>query len=109
MSVEKRSLWQERIEDYHVSQLSAPAWCEQNQVSIHTFRYWIKKFEKESMFASLKTEWLSVKVPVSGSEVSTGETSCGIHVNIGRVSIEVSSGFDPQVFEAVVRILSAQC
>lgn len=84
MSVEKRLLWQDRIKDYRVSQLSAPAWCEQNQVSINTFRYWVKKFDKESMFASLKTEWLSVRVPVSGSKASTGETSCGIHVNIGR-------------------------
>jgi len=109
MSVEKRMLWQDRIKDYRVSQLSAPAWCEQNQVSINTFRYWVKKFDKENMFATLKTEWLSVKVPVAGSNTSLGETSCGIYVNIGRASIEVSSGFDPQVFEAVVRILSEQC
>lgn len=109
MSVEKKLLWQDRIKDYRVSQLSAPAWCEQNQVSIHTFRYWVKKFDKESVFASLKTEWLSMKVPVAESNTSTVEPSCGIHVNIGRASIEVSTGFDPQVFEAVVRILSEQC
>lgn len=109
MSVEKRLLWQERIEDYQVSQLSAATWCEQNQVSIHTFRYWVKKFDKESMFASLKTEWLSVKVPVSDNEGSTAETSCGVHINIGRASIVVSPGFDPQIFEDVVRILSGQC
>src|SRR5665647_893791 len=106
MSLEKKLLWQDRIKDYRVSQLSIPAWCEQNQISIHTFRYWVKKFDKESMFASLPTEWLTVKVPVSEAKESTGEISCGIRVNIGRASIEVSSGFDPQVFEAVVRILS---
>lgn len=109
MSVEKKLIWQDRIKDYGVSQLSAPAWCEQNQLSIHTFRYWVKKFDKESVFASLKTEWLSVKVPVVESNTSTEETSCRIHVNIGRASIEVTSGFDPQVFESVVRILSEQC
>jgi len=109
MRVEKRLLWQDRIKDYRVSQLSAPTWCEQNQVNINTFRYWVKKFDKENVFASLKTEWLSVRVPVVESKASTGERTCGIHVNIGRASIEVSSGFDPQVFEAVVRILSEQC
>lgn len=109
MRVEKRLLWQDRIKDYRVSQLSAPAWCEQNHVSINTFRYWVKKFDKECVFASLKTEWLSVKVPVVESNASTGGTSCGIHVNIGRASIEVFSGFNSQVFEAVVRILSEQC
>jgi len=109
MSVDKRLLWQDRIKDYRDTKLSAPAWCEQNQVSINTFRYWIKKFDKESMFASLPTEWLTVKVPVSGSKSSTGEMSCGVRVDIGRASIQVSSRFDPQVFEAVVRILSEQC
>jgi len=33
MSVEKRLLWQDRIKDYRVTKLSAPSWCEQNQVS----------------------------------------------------------------------------
>lgn len=109
MDEEKRLLWQERIKDYRASKLSAPAWCQQNQVNIHTFRYWVNKLNKESLFTSVNTEWFSVKVPVSESKSSTGETSFGIHINIGRASIEVSSGFDLQVFEAVVRILSAHC
>lgn len=109
MNEEKRLVWLERIKDYRSSQLSVPVWCEQNQINIHTFRSWVNKLNKESLFTTLNTEWLSVKVPMLEAKASTGETSCGIHVNIGRASIEVSSGFDPQVFEAVVRILSGQC
>lgn len=106
---EKRLLWQERIQDYRTSQLTAIEWCQQNQVKIHTLRYWINKLNKESSLRSVGTEWLSVKVPVSNTKCFTGETPCGIKVNIGQASIEVSPGFDPHVFEAVVRILSEQC
>lgn len=106
---EKRHLWQELIKDYRASQLSAKDWCQQNQVKISTLRYWVTKLNKENQPTSVNTEWLPVKVPGSDFKDFTEETSCRIQVNIGRASIKVSPGFDPQVFEAVVRILSEQC
>lgn len=59
---EKRILWLERIEAYRSNELSAASWCEQNQVSLYTFRYWISKFNKESIFSSGTIQWISVKV-----------------------------------------------
>jgi hypothetical protein len=98
---EKRTKWASRIEDYRSSGLTAAKWCESKGYKLSRLRYWINKFNKEKKNNESASRWVSVEV----SKPVVSEAS-PIKVTIGKVSIEISSGFDPAAFEEVVRILS---
>lgn len=38
----KAELWIKRIQDFYSSGLSRKAWCQEHQISLSTFSYWLK-------------------------------------------------------------------
>lgn len=103
----KRKIWIKHIQDYRSSGLTAAKWCEKNDLSINSLRYYIHKFNKEKKEQEAKqTKWATV---VSApSEIVTTETQT-IKIKIGQATIEVGPAFDHHSFETVVRTLMAQC
>ena len=107
MTEEERELWLERINSYKSSGLTAAQWCEHNDIPIHKLRYRIAYFNKENSQKSKKPQWVSVVTPKSDKEKIPDKTkSTPLKVTIGKSTIEVSSGFDPDTFKKVVGILS---
>lgn len=41
---EKRTLWQQHINDWKISGLTQKAFCQTHQLNIHQFGYWNKRF-----------------------------------------------------------------
>lgn len=105
MTEEERKLWTKRIEDYRASGLTAIKWCEENNISVHMLRYKITQFNKEKKQTLKETQWASV---VLEKPVAEKETYPSLKVTVGKATIEVTKGFDPDIFRDVMRILS-QC
>ncbi len=101
MNIEKRKLWTKRIQDYRTSGLIAAKWCEKNEISIHTLKYWITKFNKEKNQKAKKTQWTTI--------IPTKSKAKPLKVIIGHSTIEVAPEFDSETFKKVVRILNEQC
>jgi len=107
MDNDQNQLWVERIKDYKASGLTAAKWCEKKEIAIHALRYQITKFnKKKKKEGSKKTQWASA---VTKKTVISNATSKPLKIIIGKATIEVAPGFDPQAFQTVARILSAQC
>lgn len=102
---EKRSLWTKNIAEHSASGQTVAQWCEENHVNHHTFKWWIARFNKESLFNGSQTQW----VDINPTPVGMPRNIQPLNVTIGRYSIEVFPGFDASTFQTVVQILTEQC
>lgn len=95
--------WKQLIADYRSSGLSAPAWCQQKQISIHKLRYWINKINRALPVEKTEQQWVSVLQ--SGPNASSSD----ITVKIANAEISISEGFNKQLFLEVVQVLPSLC
>ena len=101
---EKRQLWEIRVSDFRSSNQRAPQWCAAHDVKLHQLRYWIRKFRSmEEKPTAKATQWLSVEV----GEIRSCSHSNVLPIRVGKVTIEVRPGFDPNLLSDVVRTLAA--
>jgi hypothetical protein len=69
---EAASQWEERIKEQRLSGVSQKEWCRQNDLSIHTMQYWIKRLSMQ--VGGSKSEGQFVKVvPAKGKTVKRAE------------------------------------
>ena len=103
--MKKYDLWKERVLDYKTSNLKALEWCEKNNLSIATLRYWVTKFNKEKTNEDHQHQADGfVKVTVQSMVESPKET---IIINFNKMSINVSDGFDPVILRNVLEVMGA--
>ena len=91
--------WERRIADYKASGQSQVKWCESNDVSVHQFRYWMKRM-KEQHTKNADNSW--VPVIIEDPKPSLCES---LLIKVGSVSIEVNSGFNPILLADVLKVL----
>ena len=97
---EVQAMWQERITTFKASgQSNVAAWCRENDIRVKSMYNWLRKERKVEETYSAQT-WL----PIDISETST-TTLPSLTVRIGTASIEITSDFDPSVFDKVVQVL----
>ena len=65
-----RQFWQERYEEWRSSDLSKAAFCRQASLSVTTFYYWCRVFDREGMKSSMH-ERGSAFVPLELTREST--------------------------------------
>jgi len=97
---ELRQLWEGLVEEFRASGLGQAQWCRENGYKVRHLHYWLAKFPGGGAPRPETTAWLPVPIerdPAPGSPVV---------VRVGRVAIDVSAGFDPDMLRAVVRALS---
>jgi hypothetical protein len=92
--------WTELVSEQKQSGLSVQDFCRERQISIHSYRGWRTRLNKEP---SPSGEWLTLK---SQSRTSA-ETA--ITIRIGAAHIDVSTGFDPQLLRDIVAALQMPC
>lgn len=103
---DKRTLRIQQIEEYRASGLKAAEWCEQNQLSIHALRYWIRKMNQEQTEVTCtETQWLAVPEGPDFQPI----TKNPLVLTIGDVSIQVPAHFHPETLEQVIRIVRLTC
>jgi hypothetical protein len=89
-----------QIEAYRNSGKTAQAWCDENQLNIHTLKYWIQKLNRQEKDKSAP-QWVSL--------IQEPPASSSITIHIGVATIEVTSGFDSQLLRQVMGILKEIC
>ncbi|TEB07895.1 hypothetical protein Psch_01450 [Pelotomaculum schinkii] len=100
MTIDEQSMIRRRqVSDYRASGKTAAEWCSENNLNIHTLRYWLTKCSREAK-AGLKQETFIELKQSSVNEVP-------VIVKIGAVSIELYSGFQGETLrEAITAIRS---
>ena len=101
--IEERQMWESRVSDFRSSGLSGPQWCAANGVKIHQLRYWTSRFRStEKKPADRETQWLSVEL----EDLRSSRQSNVLPIRVGKATIEVSPGFDPDLLSDVVKTLA---
>lgn len=107
MKEQDRKMWIDRISEYKSSGKIATTWCEENNVSVHSLRHYICKFNKENKSETIEetkeSKWASLDIT---STTQTENNIGKLKVTIGQATIEIDSNFDSDTFESVVKILS---
>jgi hypothetical protein len=103
---ELRQMWEKRIADLQSSGQSIPAWSNANNLKLHQVRYWQRQFKNQATSSESSPQWLSVKI-CDVNQSQPRENS--LLIKVGAITIEVKSGFDPELLLEVVRTLSAIC
>jgi len=108
---ERIAEWRELLNDQRSSGLTVIKWCESKGLSENAYYYWRKRIVAPSLPESIskiekntecKPGWLAV--PLNDSVPSSSLT-----LRVGRVSIDVSSGFDSSFLSNVLTVLEARC
>ncbi|HEX9061432.1 MAG TPA: hypothetical protein VF941_14725 [Clostridia bacterium] len=89
--------WENRIEAYRNSGLTAVNWCIKNNLKISTFKYWVTKLNKEKN--KHEQEWIAVENPVNPVAVMP------ITIRIGSIFIEVPEKFNHETLRSVIKVL----
>ena len=95
---ERVTHWRTVIRKHATSGLSAAAFCREQDINIHKFRWWQRRFKKEN--SQQKESGFLQLVPFSKSQHS----GIRIHLHNG-VSIEVEQGFDPMTLRGVIETI----
>jgi len=102
---QRRQEWEKRIAKYRSSGQSVREWCEVSGVKPERLRNWLRR-KKAGSTETESTTWL--QAVVSGPTPAE-ENEPGLLVKVGKASIEVKPGFDPELLSTVVRVLSGIC
>lgn len=103
---QRQSEWEIRVSDYKASGMKMADWCSANRVTLEQLKYWIRKFKRLS---SSVTPSAAIRfVPLTTSEITSVPAS-SLVVRVGLASIELQSGFNPQLLREAVEALSASC
>lgn len=100
MTLEEQSMIRrQQVKDYLASGQRAAAWCSENNLKIHTLRYWLNKCKHETKADHDRETFIELK------QSSIKEVP--VIVKIGAVSIELYSGFQAETLrEAIAAIRS---
>jgi hypothetical protein len=102
---ELRDEWEQRMENFMSSGQSTSKWCAANDINIHQFWYWKKRLKTTQNPVSESTKWVSIEMDVD----SIDQPENKLIVRVGQASIEVTTGFDPNLLTEVVRTLRSIC
>lgn len=97
-----RKLWSERITEWKSSGLSASAWSLQNDLNVHTLKYWVQKFNKEKLSVP-KTDWVTLEPPKAKNKCSTASEYIKIH--LGKALVEVPTSVSTETLKCIFESL----
>ena len=99
---ERRKFWKDHIENWNKSKLTQTDYCKQNDLIVHRFTYWKRRFVPENQanisFVPLQ---LSSNLPVFA-----GKSALNLFTPNG-FRIEVTSGFDPATLKRLIITVQA--
>ena len=100
-----RAAWMKRLAEMKSSGMSGMAWCAQEGISYHKYRYWRDRIVSPGKIAAQATPtWLELSL---ASELPIPSASDGLVVHIGEVVVELRRGFDSELLREIVRALAS--
>ena len=108
---QRRLDWTTRIADFRASGLTMSTWCATNQYSIDQLKYWLYKSKRVPSSTKPQTSSAPSRfVPLTAlDQPATPHRASALVIRVGEVSIELHSGFDPQLLRKVVHALQSPC
>lgn len=71
------------------------------QFKINQLRYWLRKLRSTDNSSVKQPQWLSAEIDKSKVPIQNNS----LVVRVGKVSIEVKSGFDPSLLSGIIKTL----
>ena len=108
---ERAGEWRGRFDEQRASGLSVVAWCREHRIEKNTFYGWRKRLSATSSVAT-PPQFLAVSVerkPNAPAVEPSSSTGSNLTLRVGRVAVEVTSGFDPALLADVLGILESRC
>ncbi|NTZ20724.1 helix-turn-helix domain-containing protein [Paenibacillus sp. JMULE4] len=103
IQVERRQLWESRIDAFRASGQKAAEWCAENQINRRQLYNWMRRLDSKRPTKN-SPSWVRVKVDQQPQEASPS-----VLIKIGSATIEVKSGYDASLLADVVRTLQTIC
>lgn len=97
--------WATRFSDQKASGLTVKEWCDQNDLSIHTYNYW-KHALKEELASQVPPDIVPIMIPESSASLAPIEsndsilTNCAIRSTAKLTYNNLSIEFDSDISEA---------
>ena len=101
METNLQEVWTERIRAYQASGQTMKAWSEEHNVTLHQFKYWLYKAQRQDR-AAATTTFRPVTVVRSAHLDS-------LQIQVGVARIDVRPGFEPDLLREVVAALTPLC
>ncbi|RAU90855.1 IS66 family insertion sequence element accessory protein TnpA [Paenibacillus sp. YN15] len=99
--IERRRIWQEHLHQQAESGLPAGEWCEAHGIKRRQFQDWQRRLASSSSSESPKAHWVSL--PLQTDPLASPNV---LLVRVGAATIEVPTGFSPELLTDVVRALA---
>ena len=126
-SEEECKKWRKLVKQFEASNQDRKEWCEEREISSHTFGYWFSRYGANSQSKlreiepvnktakmAIKNEtlstinWVEVQLPEEGTQKNISSEK-SIPVRIGKAEILLSVGFDKNLFKDIAKILGEIC
>lgn len=98
-SNDNKEKWQSIVEAQISSGQTQIKWCDEQNVSIHKFRYWKRRLNEKQELSEGSNGFVAIK-PTTVSKTSK------MRINIGKATIEIDEEVDPMFLSSVVKVLS---
>ena len=99
---QNRQMWNEVVATQKKSGQTQNKWCKENNVNIHTFRYWVGRLNRTAQIEPSSAPIWAAVTPESIRQPSTSL----LKVVLGNVTIEIEKGFDAGLLKDVIKALS---
>lgn len=121
---QKLGLWINRIKECRASDLTVAQWCKQQNFSVKTYYYWMKKIKRELLDASLPTlvespikQQFPLEQPVFSKVQTMTEGISGSHssntlaatIRIQDIFLDIHSGADQSTIEMILLTIKRVC
>ena len=99
----KANLWREHILAWETSGLTQPDYCQQHSISLASFGYWRTRLKRPSSQGKKRLKEAPRFLPI---QLSATQSSAQITVRTPQgLSIDLDSGFNPQLLREVLQVL----
>jgi len=102
-----RASWEKRISEQESSGLSRMAWCAQEGISYHKYRYWRERLVGKQPVKATTEQAIPTWLKLSPASKLPVPASDGLVVRIGEATLELQRGFDPELLREIVRALAS--
>ncbi len=98
--------WTQLAQAFEGSGMSRRRYCELKQIKIQQLDYWRKKLRRQTRLPQVSPKsW----IPLELCDDQAPERTSGIHLRMGRLTIEVKRGFDQALLAEVIRVVEPLC
>lgn len=113
------NLWTSRIQECRKSGMTVIAWCEQNNIRIKSYYYWMRKIKRE-VFESLSSDNQG-KVPaiahsntpvfskINLSAINESESQGIVTIRLNGIAVDVQDGASEELIHNTLRAIRNLC